>query len=222
MAADVTRVEIGFDGGLIVITKIAAKEWDERSRSTLKAGQGRGPVQRRRRLHVPVDVSKVSYVKHETPRRPGGLLTGRARGGRIPGSTGSSGRTPGPATTVCCGSRSASASGRPVRVAATVWGTLAVNYAVKSAVRRERPLDPGRATARPRPVVVVVPVQPRRDVDGRGDRARAGPAAAGAAVGGDGRGDGVEPGRTRACTTPSDVVAGVALGAVTGTVATAI
>ena len=28
MAADVTRVEIGFDGGLIVITKIAAKEWD--------------------------------------------------------------------------------------------------------------------------------------------------------------------------------------------------
>jgi undecaprenyl-diphosphatase len=30
-------------------------------------------------------------------------------------------------------------SGRPVRVAATVWGTLAVNYAVKSAVRRERP-----------------------------------------------------------------------------------
>ncbi len=32
-------------------------------------------------------------------------------------------------------------TGRPVRVAATVWGTLAVNYAVKSVVRRERPLD---------------------------------------------------------------------------------
>ena len=29
--------------------------------------------------------------------------------------------------------------GAPVRVAATVWGTLGVNYAVKLAVRRERP-----------------------------------------------------------------------------------
>jgi undecaprenyl-diphosphatase len=29
--------------------------------------------------------------------------------------------------------------GRPVRVAATVWGTLAANYAVKQLVRRERP-----------------------------------------------------------------------------------
>ena len=31
------------------------------------------------------------------------------------------------------------ACGRPVRVASTVWGTLGVNYAVKLAVRRERP-----------------------------------------------------------------------------------
>jgi undecaprenyl-diphosphatase len=30
-------------------------------------------------------------------------------------------------------------SGRPVRVAATVWGALGANYAVKLAVRRERP-----------------------------------------------------------------------------------
>ena len=29
--------------------------------------------------------------------------------------------------------------GAPVRVAATVWGTLGVNYAVKLAVGRERP-----------------------------------------------------------------------------------
>jgi membrane-associated phospholipid phosphatase len=42
-------------------------------------------------------------------------------------------------------------SGRPVRVAATVWGTLAVNYAVKRAVRRERPLDPRSATLVPAP-----------------------------------------------------------------------
>jgi undecaprenyl-diphosphatase len=32
--------------------------------------------------------------------------------------------------------------GRPVRVAATVWGTLGVNFAVKQAVRRERPPGP--------------------------------------------------------------------------------
>ena len=31
--------------------------------------------------------------------------------------------------------------GRPVRLAATVWGTLGVNYAVKQAVGRERPAD---------------------------------------------------------------------------------
>src|SRR5919201_3527570 len=31
------------------------------------------------------------------------------------------------------------ACGRPVRVASTVWGTLGVNYAVKLAVRRQRP-----------------------------------------------------------------------------------
>lgn len=30
-------------------------------------------------------------------------------------------------------------AGAPVRVAATVWGTLGANYAVKRAVRRERP-----------------------------------------------------------------------------------
>jgi membrane-associated phospholipid phosphatase len=40
--------------------------------------------------------------------------------------------------------------GRPVRVAATVWGTLAVNYAVKSGVRRERPAEL-RATLVPAP-----------------------------------------------------------------------
>ena len=33
--------------------------------------------------------------------------------------------------------------GRPVRVAATVWGTLGVNYAVKLAVARDRPPPAG-------------------------------------------------------------------------------
>jgi membrane-associated phospholipid phosphatase len=42
-------------------------------------------------------------------------------------------------------------AGRPVRTAATVWGTLAVNYAVKLAVRRERPLAPEAGTLVPAP-----------------------------------------------------------------------
>jgi undecaprenyl-diphosphatase len=42
-------------------------------------------------------------------------------------------------------------AGRPVRTAATVWGTLAVNYAVKIAVRRERPLMAETETLVPAP-----------------------------------------------------------------------
>jgi membrane-associated phospholipid phosphatase len=42
-------------------------------------------------------------------------------------------------------------AGRPVRMAATVWGTLAVNYAVKLGVRRERPIDPDTETLVPAP-----------------------------------------------------------------------
>jgi decaprenylphosphoryl-5-phosphoribose phosphatase len=38
-------------------------------------------------------------------------------------------------------------SARPVRVAAAVWGTLAVNYAVKRAVRRDRPGATGLVAA---------------------------------------------------------------------------
>jgi decaprenylphosphoryl-5-phosphoribose phosphatase len=38
-----------------------------------------------------------------------------------------------------------------VRTAAAVWGTLAVNYAVKLGVRRERPLDRAAGTLVPAP-----------------------------------------------------------------------
>lgn len=41
--------------------------------------------------------------------------------------------------------------GRPVRVAATVWGTLGVNYAVKQAVGRERPRGPAAGALVPAP-----------------------------------------------------------------------
>ena len=65
MAADVTRVEIGFDGGLIVITKIAAKEWDA-LQTTLQAGKGVAQFSGDDNSTYLVDVSKISYVKHET------------------------------------------------------------------------------------------------------------------------------------------------------------
>ena len=56
---------------------------------------------------------------------------------------------------------------------------------------------PGRRRARPRALVVVVPLQPRRDVDGGGDHALPGAPAPGADVGGNGGGDGLEPGVRR-------------------------
>ena len=64
MAADVSRVEIGFDGGLIVITKIAAKEWAGLE-AALKAGKGVVTFAGDDDATYHVDVTKVSYVKHE-------------------------------------------------------------------------------------------------------------------------------------------------------------
>jgi hypothetical protein len=65
MADDVSRVEIGFDGGLIVITKIAAKEWAGLE-ETLKSGKGVVTFAGDENAIYHIDVSKISYVKHET------------------------------------------------------------------------------------------------------------------------------------------------------------
>jgi hypothetical protein len=65
MAADVSRVEIGFDGGLIVITKIAAKEWAG-VEAALKSGKGVVTFAGDENATYHIDVSKISYVKHET------------------------------------------------------------------------------------------------------------------------------------------------------------
>jgi hypothetical protein len=65
MAEDVTRVEIGFDGGLIVITKIAPKEWAALE-SALQSGSGVVQFNGDDASTYHVDVSKISYVKHET------------------------------------------------------------------------------------------------------------------------------------------------------------
>jgi hypothetical protein len=65
MAEDVTRVEIGFDGGLIVITKIAPEEWAALE-SALQSGSGVVKFSGDDASTYHVDVSKISYVKHET------------------------------------------------------------------------------------------------------------------------------------------------------------
>jgi type 1 glutamine amidotransferase len=65
MASDVTRVEIGFDGGLIVITKIDKKEWDALD-ATIRSGKGVAQFSGDDDSTYLVDVSKISYVKHES------------------------------------------------------------------------------------------------------------------------------------------------------------
>ena len=201
MASDVTRVEIGFDGGLIVITKIAAKEWDALE-GTLKAGKGVAQFSGDDDSTYLIDVSKVSYVKHESARRAGRLLTGRCGAAASRGSTGSCGLHPGRRPRPPVG-RDRAAVGPP-----GARGRDGVGHARGELCGQERrspgaPARPRERAARPRPGVVVVPLEPRRDVDGRRDRARGRPAAAGAALRRHGRGDGVRAASMRACTTPA-------------------
>ena len=112
-------------------------------------------------------------------------------------------------------------SGRPVRVAATVWGTLAVNYAVKSVVRRERPLDPESVPLVRAPASSSFPsshaaMSTAAAIVLAAARPRLAPLFAGMAAA-------MAWSRVYAGVHHSgDVLAGVALGAVTGTVATVI
>ena len=59
---------------------------------------------------------------------------------------------------------------RPVRTAATVWGTLAANYGVKLLVGRERPAG-GRPGDDRAAALALVSLEPRRHLGGRRDRA---------------------------------------------------
>ena len=101
-----------------------------------------------------------------------------------------------------------------------MWGTLGVNYAVKLAVGRERPrARPTRSI--PLPSSSLVPLEPRRHVGRSRVRPDPGPAGAGAGLGGwrpRMAASRVYVGATR----PGDVVAGAALGAVTGAAAGAV
>jgi membrane-associated phospholipid phosphatase len=112
------------------------------------------------------------------------------------------------------------ACGRPVRVAATVWGTLAVNYAVKSTVRRERPTEP-RATLVPAPASTSFPsshaaMSTAAAIALCSVRPRLAPVWIGMAAA-------MAWSRVYAGVHhPGDVAAGVALGAVTGTFGAAV
>jgi undecaprenyl-diphosphatase len=108
-----------------------------------------------------------------------------------------------------------------VRVAATVWGTLAVNYAVKGVVRRERPAGAG-----PQPLV-----RAPASSSFPSSHAAMSTAAAIALCGARPRLAPLWLGMAAAMAWSrlyagvhhtGDVVAGVALGAVTGTVATVV
>jgi hypothetical protein len=64
MAEDVSRVELGFDSGLIVITKLESSEWSKLE-AALDAGSGVVKVSAPDATTYHVDVSKIGYVKHE-------------------------------------------------------------------------------------------------------------------------------------------------------------
>jgi len=64
MADDVSRVELGFDSGLIVITKLEGGEW-AKLEAALGAGTGVVKIAAPDATTYHVDVSKIGYVKHE-------------------------------------------------------------------------------------------------------------------------------------------------------------
>jgi precorrin-6x reductase len=64
MADDLSRVELGFDSGLIVITKLEGGEW-AKLEAALEAGKGVVRLAAPDDTTYHVDVSKVDYVKRE-------------------------------------------------------------------------------------------------------------------------------------------------------------
>lgn len=65
MADDVTRIEVGFDGGLIAGFKLAAGEWSKLSAALSSGSRGLVSVTDQDGTEVHVDVSKIAYVKRE-------------------------------------------------------------------------------------------------------------------------------------------------------------
>jgi hypothetical protein len=64
MSEERSRVEIGFDGGLIVVVKVTKDGW-KALEDALTSGTGRVQLEGEDDTAYHVDVAKVSYVKHE-------------------------------------------------------------------------------------------------------------------------------------------------------------
>jgi hypothetical protein len=64
MADELSRVELGFDSGLIVITKLDGDGW-AKLEAALDAGKGVVKLSAPDDTTYHVDVSKVGYVKRE-------------------------------------------------------------------------------------------------------------------------------------------------------------
>ncbi|MGN6377730.1 MAG: hypothetical protein ACTHNU_02140 [Gaiellales bacterium] len=64
MSDERTRIEIGFDGGLIVVTKLTDDGWSKLE-AALSARTGTVQLDGEDETVLFVDVTKVSYVKRE-------------------------------------------------------------------------------------------------------------------------------------------------------------
>jgi hypothetical protein len=64
MSDEKSRIEIGFDGGLIVVTKLTPTEW-QKLEAALGKGSGSVQLDGEDDTAYYVDVSKVSYIKRE-------------------------------------------------------------------------------------------------------------------------------------------------------------
>lgn len=65
MPEEKTRVEIGFDGGLIVVTKLTADEWAKLEQALERRSEGVRLIgEDETEFHV--DPSKVAYVKRDS------------------------------------------------------------------------------------------------------------------------------------------------------------
>jgi hypothetical protein len=65
MADAKTRVEIGFDGGLIVVTKLTADEWSTLEQALERRSEGVRLVGEDE-TEFYVDPAKISYVKRDS------------------------------------------------------------------------------------------------------------------------------------------------------------
>lgn len=64
MSEDLVRVEIGFDGGLIVSMKLSASQWTSLEQA-IRSGSGTVEATSDEAAYL-IDVAKISYVRRES------------------------------------------------------------------------------------------------------------------------------------------------------------